>query len=349
MGIGLKSVWISLRATNYSDRAFRAAIGNLKDLEKAERKHAEQMIQLREIMRFNIATGVLWAANLSIVAQGIFGLMAQTQAGAEYMEGFNETINEAKVAFADTFFETLRPALDVVKGFLDILKENAPLRMVVMLTTFAAMALIGLYAATKLVVGIKAMLALQLSVENQRRLIGIGLKIKSIIVTKAETMAQWQLAAAVAAASGGFTVAYMALSALNQPIVSAIVLIAALTAALWALYIAQSAVSLGIALVAGGVAAGAAAALAQSYTNEPQYGMGTRGLPRTGLFYGHKGEVVYNPQTDRPTGIVERGGEIPTSTVQDIDVTIEHVHTEAEFDDLDEKLARKLRDLARRA
>jgi hypothetical protein len=75
------------------------------------------------------------------------------------------------------------------------------------------------------------------------------------------------------------------------------------------------------------------------------FARGTRALPHTGFFFGHKGEMVFNPATGRPTGIrdvieEERG---PSVTEQDIDITIEHLHTEAEFDEVDEKLGTTLR------
>jgi len=104
--------------------------------------------------------------------------------------------------------------------------------------------------------------------------------------------------------------------------------------------------AVGVGLMAGGL-------MGMAYAGTRQ--MGTRGLAQTGIFMGHKGEVVYNPATRRPTQIANEleGREgmegIPRTTHQDIDINIENLFTEAKFDEIDEKLGRKLRRNMRRS
>lgn len=346
MGLGMRTIWISLRAMNYTDRAFRAALGNLDKLNAAEKKHLNNLLAMKDAARMNVAVGMLYAAMAGMMAQSLFSFMSTTEAGAEYMSEFTATLNEAKVALADTFFETMRPVLDVLKTFLELLRDSAPLRITVMLLAFAATAVLGLYGAYKLYLGIQGGIA-------AARKLNAFLIEHEIIAEKAHTLsirgttlAYWQLAVAIGAALGAFAIAYTILSQINNPIVSLITLIGALTVAFWALFIAESAATVGIALVAGGIAAAAAYALYQQTMGDVgSFQMGTRSAPYTGPMMVHRGEVIYNPETERPTGIaaeLRRGAE-PSITHQKIDIGIEHLHTEAPYDEIDEKIGRTLR------
>src|SRR3990170_2507375 len=86
----------------------------------------EMVINLKTIdtARLNIQTGVLYMAMISMVSQKLIGLLSLTQVGSEYMSEFNQTVQELKVAFADTLFEALKPLLDVLQIFMNIIKDN---------------------------------------------------------------------------------------------------------------------------------------------------------------------------------------------------------------------------------
>jgi hypothetical protein len=56
---------------------------------------------------------------------------------------------------------------------------------------------------------------------------------------------------------------------------------------------------------------------------------------------------VYNPHTERPTGIQPQI-EQPSITNYDVPITIENVHTKASFDDLEDELSSALRKAGRR-
>ena len=160
-------------------------------------------------------------------------------------------------------------------------------------------------------------------------------------------MAYWQLAVAAGAAFGMFALTYQLLSAFNNPLLSIMVTVIALTAAFWALYVAHSAATIGIGLVAGGIAAGAAAATAKQYG---AFQMGTRMIGATGPVVAHRGEIIYNPATGRPTQVQnDLGGKGGTSTLIEMPVTIENVHTKADIDDLDVQLSKALKKAANRS
>jgi len=113
---------------------------------------------------------------------------------------------------------------------------------------------------------------------------------------------------------------------------------------LWKAGVATSIVTAGIATIAGLAAMGGALAM-MNMAGVTNFQMGTRSAPYTGLVPVHKGEVIYNPYTERPTGIAAelRRGAGPSVTHQRVEIGIEHLHTEAPYDEVDEKIGRTLR------
>lgn len=351
MGLGMKTIWISLRAMNYTDRAFRAAIGNLDGLNKAEKKHLNNLLKMKDAARMNVAAGMLYAAMAGMMAQSLFGLISTTQVGAEYMSEFTATLDEAKIALADTFFETLRPVLDVLKTFLELLRDNAPLRYVVMLLALGATAALGLYGSYKLLLGIKEGIA-------AARALNIWLSEHQLILAKKQLASNTALTASsitlgtalmyvAASAALGFTVFFGLrgiLGDLPAMLIAVAVALIPLVVMLWKASVATSILTAGIATIAGLAALGGALGM-MNMAGIGNFQMGTRSAPYTGPMMVHRGEVIYNPETERPTGIAAelRRGAGPSVTHQKIEIGIEHLHTEAPFDEVDEKMGRVLR------
>jgi len=346
LGLGMRTVWISLRAMNYTDQAFRAAIGNLDKLQAAERQQVKAALQMAEIGKYNIQVGMLYAATITMMAMSLWQMLASTEAGQRQLAGLNTVMQETKSAFADTLFGALRPLIDAFTGFLMLLRDNEPLRILIILIGMAVAAFMMMYSVYKVVTGAIAMYNAMRTLQTFLESKGLFTKLMDINLTNLQTMAYFKLAIAVAAATGGFMLAYLALRG-APPIVSAIIaVVLALAAAFFLLWAGISAATLGIGALLGGAALGAALAAASSATGEMGFARGTRALPATGLFFGHRGEMVYNPLTGSPTGVRDLLGEEeeePSVTTQDIDINIEHLHTEATFDEIDEKLGRKLR------
>ena len=82
MGMGMRSIWIALRATNYTDRAFRLAINNLDKLEKKEKAHVKLLIRQKQAAMANVAAGMMYAAMGYMMAGSLANIMAQTRVGA---------------------------------------------------------------------------------------------------------------------------------------------------------------------------------------------------------------------------------------------------------------------------
>lgn len=114
-------------------------------------------------------------------------------------------------------------------------------------------------------------------------------------------IAWWQVFVAIGAAAGIFMLLKDNVGVIAAGLLAIAAAAAILAVALWSSATAESIMSWGAAAVAGGAAiAGAAAAGLHAAGAFP---MGTRMVEQTGPAILHRGEVVYNPATGRPTQI----------------------------------------------
>jgi len=341
LGLGMRTIWISLRAMNYTDRAFAGAIKNMRTLTDEEQDFLAVGLKMKDVTRMNVQVGMLWGATLLMTAKSLLGLVQHTERGAQYMESLNQTIQEMKVAFADTLFTALKPFMDVFKGLMEVMRDNEWLRAIILGFITLGMVLAGIVITKKILKGLNE--GLIITGQIQRFLTGqqTAAEAAHLAILKAKIVANWKLAAATAAAMGIFGAMFLLLKDMHPAISAAIAIILLLAAAYIKLYIAESFATAGIAAIAGA----AGAALATAYAISGGFQMGTRSAPYTGPMMVHKGEVIYNPMTERPTGVakeLEREGEGRVSNVYDTRITIEELHTKADVDDVDEKLGRSL-------
>lgn len=266
----LRTVWITLRATNYTAQAFSAVARQCDWLDDKEKKLMSQNLRL---------------GTAALSAGMMFNTMGDQMGGAG-----GEMMKQASIMM-------------YIIGVLGYLKAGY-----IMLT--------GINWA------------------HMTSVLGLDMSYK-------------MLALSAAAAFGAFLLVYNVLMAMNNPAFSAIVtVILAIAAALWALFVAESAATMGVALAIGGAAAGAALATAKQMGT---FQMGTRMVSATGPVIAHKGEILYNPSTGRPTQVQNdlQGGGASTS-VYEMPIMIENVHTKADIDDLDSEMRKAWRRIATR-
>jgi hypothetical protein len=155
------------------------------------------------------------------------------------------------------------------------------------------------------------------------------------------------LAVSVAAAFAGFMLMYAISKQLPAPLA---ILAGAILAVAAAIIILKSV--LGDYSVLAGAALGAAAAgsMYAAYSNLTSHQMGTRMIAATGPVIAHRGEILYNPSTGRPTQVqndLQTGR--PSTTIFEMPITIENINTKADIDDLDEKIGKSIRRAANRS
>jgi hypothetical protein len=263
----LKTIWLTIRATNYTTQVFTNVISNMNGLIASEKKAINSGLNLGKSA---MAAGILF----SVMGSQIGGTAGQLLTYASY----------------------------------------------------------GMYAVS-MIGYLKAGLAFM---DAQMRL--------HHITVATLTTGYTGLAVAISAAIGTFAIVYSILNSIRNPILDVIVIIGALTVALWALFVAESAASWGIALAAGGAAAAGAVALATQYSG---HATGTRMVGATGPALLHRGEVVYNPSTGRPTQVgndlASRGGGFTTI---DASMHIDTLNTKASEEELNEILRKQGRKIA---
>ena len=347
-GMGMRTIWISLRAMNYTDRAFRSAIKNLRNLSDEEKRNVREALKMMRVGRMQIQAGMLYSAMLAMMGGQLFKLMSQTKVGAGYMREFTKSIEDIKIAFADTFFETLRPILDIVKGFLDLMKQNAPLRTAVVILALLAGTLVGLYSSYMLISGIRKHMIAQMTLENYLRAKGLIIKFKDAMANITLTASNHALATSLMAVGVGAAFGLGVFFALKDVVGPLSAGFAALAIALIPLVIQlglaagfMSALTLGVAAIAG--VAGVASIVAAVSSATGGFAGGTRALPNTGLFFGHKGEVVYNPATDRPTGMGGNGEQV-THISNQFDFSGTTINTKADEEELVPLIRKTVRD-----
>lgn len=342
--MGMRTIWISLRAMNYTDQAFRASIQNIEKLEKGEKALLNQRLQALQVARLNVQTGVLYAATTAMVAQQVFNLLNSTQEGSQYMSEFNQTVQELKVAFADTLFEALKPFLDVFKSIMEFLKNTGPLRSVIVYVGLFAGGLFALYSVYLILRGAMAQHNANLALTAYLTQMAEKYNISMTATNTGLAFSFKSLALSVGLVTAGLAIFMMIGQVIGKDAGIIVAAITAITVALLALAVAMNIVSVGslTPLQLGAFAAGAGLA-AGVMAMQGSYAVGTRSLPYTGMFLGHKGEVVYNPSTNRPAGVQsDLRGEGSSTTIQDIDIHVGTINTKTDVDDMEEKMGRTL-------
>lgn len=344
MGFGFfRTIWISLRAVNYTTQAFQDTVHGLSKLQQA------QLRLKMDAARNMMAVGAMYVAMGGMAIMVISRIMNQSELGRKVLGEFGDSVGKSMGKLGDSLSKVMTPLLNIVAKILELATANPIISdLLAGLIVLGAVILIA-SGAVKLFSGAVAILNLQLMV---KKLMVHGAQqslLPYIGATTGAAHATMGLATAIAAVTGGFAIAYVILSTINSPIASAIAVIAGLTIALWALFIAESAASVGIALVAGGIAAAGAVTLASQYGafGKPEYQMGTRMLTKTGPIIGHRGEIVYNPENQLPTQ-VNRGMEGKSTSLRQnvtIDLSGSTIQTKADKDELLPMIKRGLRNI----
>jgi len=312
--LGLKTIWITMRAIDYTGRVFERAIKNIQNLSKEQKKLA--IASLRSgIEAFR--AGMMWATLGQMLFQSGIEMAATTK--------------------------TLKPLADMFKSLNDTLSKNEGLRVLLSLLMILGGLLMMVYGATLALAGVgKILYAVQILQTK-----GFAAMIASILGLQGPlTALQMQLLMVGLAAGIGFALFFLlkdSLGPIPAMLIAVAVAVGILAIQLWLAAGAMSVLTWGLAAIAGAAALAGVVAMVAGVTGKQ---MGTMSMPYTGLVLAHQGEVIYNPATHRPTQVgndLEREGQVPSQTFYDMPIRIENVHTKAEFDDVDEKLRKALR------
>lgn len=286
---GLRTIWITLRAVNYTVQVFKDCIRDTQLLSAKESELARQTMMMGQ---HALSAGLMW-----------------TVLGQSIDNGISKSLGSIGV---------LNQLIGVMKPYVAAL--------------FTVMGVI------QMLIGIEQLY--------------IGLKQSKIVAILAEKLAvdglafSWKtLGIAIFAAFGLFFVLKPLLGTIPALLIAIAIAVGIMAIQMWIAAGAMSVLTWGMAAIAGGLAiAGAIAATA----GVREFPMGTRMIEATGPAIVHKGEVVYNPATNRPLQVGnDLGAGSPSTTIYEMPISIENMHTKANFDDVDERMRQGLHKVAR--
>jgi hypothetical protein len=287
--MGLRTIWISLRAVNYTSQVFKDLIRDTKLLSETEAKLTKQTMMAGQ---HALSAGLMW----TVLGQSID--------------------------------DSITKHLTSIGVLQDVASATKPY-IAALLTTLGVI---------QMLYGVEQMY--------------IALKGSKLVTIYAEALAvnilasSWKTAfIAMGAATAIFFVLKDTLGTVPALLIAVAVAVGIMAVQLWIAAGAMSVLTWGLAAVAGGLAiAGAIAALG----GIREFPMGTRMIERTGPVIAHKGEVIYNPATNRPTQVGnDMGRGAPSTTVFEMPINIEEMHTKSDFDDVDERLREGMRKVSR--
>jgi hypothetical protein len=345
LGLGMRSIWISLRAVNYTDRAFRQAIKNTEALSKQEEKAMQQMLNLRQEMLANVQAGVLYAAMGQMVFSALTNIMQATKTGASFMSEYNSVAEEFKSTMADAIFVILKPALVVLKEFMSLMSEHPAIARLAAIVGVLAGALLVLFGIQKAYNAVAQLTWIQTALQqalNEKVTISWGAH--SLAVGKG-ALAYWALAGAMAASVGAFVILYE-LGQNLDPMIStfggialAIMGVAIAVATLKAILSGGTSLVTDVGAIVGLAAIGGGAGLA--IAGMENYDNGTRMIGRTGPKIMHQGELVYNPRKDSPMSIGKQLNDNQNSpSITTINMNVANLNTKSDVEDLPQTLSK---------
>jgi hypothetical protein len=347
-GIGMRTVWISLRAMNYTDQAFRASMINVDKLKGKEKDRYKELIKQENQARLTTQAGMLYGAMAGMLVQRLGSLLSETQLGATYMTEFNQTIKDLKVSLADALFTSLKPFLDVIKGVMDFINGNPAFAKLIGATFLLGTVFLGLKAIMLILSGQIMKNTVDQAMLNFMQEMGIKTTTKATISFHGLSIAVSTLSRALNGVLIGFSIFTMIGSIVGSSAGKIIAVIAAIIASIIALKGILSGgltITKDVGILAGSIAIGAGLAAGLMAVQDSQgYAVGTRMVNHTGPSILHKGEMVYNPSVNRPAGIQQdimgtpnRGGG--NSIVVNFQGDL---YTKANMDNIDEYVGKRI-------
>jgi len=332
-----RTIWLSIRATNYTTQAFQSAHKNLTDLQRAELQFAKN----------TMAVGTVYIAFGGIILMTLASIMKSSALGEAVMARFSERISGSLSKLGDALARILGPILDVVASALEIATSIPFFSEFAAIVMIGATVLIIAAGAAKILSGAMLLLAVMQGKSAASTMINQQSLMAYIPTAHAATGASLSLASALKmvglSAAVGFGV-FIALQGVVGVLPAALFGLAAafaiLAVQLWMAAGAVSVLTVGAAAIAGGAALAGAIAIATGATGEFQ--MGTRFAPRDTLAMVHAGEGVFNTNTQKPVGMMEGllGGREPRLTKQNINFHVDTLNTKTDVEDVKEKMAR---------
>jgi len=138
-GMGMRTIWITLRAVNYTERIFREVIRDLIKMEVLEKELGQRRLANLRIGNAMVMTGMMMAAVGAMMIQNLMQVAMATEKGAEEMSQLKSEMERAQVAFADAIYDILKftGVLNVLHTILGAMEKSRYISLIAKPTTYS--------------------------------------------------------------------------------------------------------------------------------------------------------------------------------------------------------------------
>jgi len=314
-----RTIWVSIRAVNYTTNAFRQVNKGLSELRQRQLMLGKSLLQM----------GFIYMAMGGIVIQTLMGIMTKSRQGERVMMRFSRRMDKSLKSLGNSLVKILEPILNVVATLLEIATANPIIRDLIAYIGLGIAVFLTFAGVINIVKGALAILGVSFAVLTGKAA-GTQMVFNSLGVAVPPLTGKFHgLSIAIGMVVAGFSAgiaiamtAYHIFGRLGGILAGLIAVIIGVAIALVALRAAggdiTGLVQFGAALAIGG-AAGAAFVASQ-----PEYAMGTSFVRRTGLAKVHRGERI---QSARESGVTPRMDRTFASTYSKVySPTTLHIH-----------------------
>lgn len=339
-----RTIWITLRASNYTTRAFEDTIRGLKKVQREQLKF--RMNAAKNIF----AVGTMYLAFGVIAAFVMSAVMNASKSGQRVMENFGKRVGKSMEKLSAALATMLKPMLDIVATVLEFAVAIPLFKEVAALAMILGTAFLIVMGITKMLGAVTEMLAIKHIVAG----ISTGIHAKMIQTqllpaTQAQTVATYGLGQALLFVGAGFAVAFGAVFMVYQIFgkLPAIILgvVIAMIALLVVVLALANVLTLGMATkfaLVGAAVGGLVGAAAVA--SMPEHQMGTSFVREGGFARVHAGEEIISARESRVHPRWEKGQELVKRSYWNVNVTMGDVHTKADEETMIPLLKRALKE-----
>lgn len=322
----MRSIWISIRAMNYTDRATRQVGRNIDMLMRKQN-------ELRRNAVMMMSAGIMWTVMGALATMGIMKIIEASAEGRRAIRLFSRSTDRLMKAFGTAFVRAMGPAIKMLTGLFNAIAGLDPriLQLVASLV-LAGITLLTLKGITMAVKGAVDYLTVSHSVNamatGQTTLANYGCAASTVTLGNAFAFLRVNLGKALII----FTIFMSLGQILGKEGSKWAAVIGVVAMAIWGLAVAlkQAAFSMSV-LTFGAAAIAGIGAMAMM----PSYQYGTRMVQRTGPAMVHAGDVITRPDRGDVTPSREGGERGFPKHYYNITLSFGDVKTKADKEELE--------------
>lgn len=339
-----RTIWITLRAANYTTQAFNSTIKGLSKLQQ------EQLRLKMDASKNILAVGTMYLALGMIATRTITSIMSKSELGQQVLTRFGENTSKSMAKLGDSLARVVGPILDVIARILELATANPIIRDLLAIFMVLGTTILIVAGVVKMFTGAMGILTVMWSFHNVHATSAQMTLTAYSATAKVATASTVSLGMALGLVTAGFSVFMILGQVIGSNAGAIVAAITSITLAILALAVALNVLSVGtltpLQLAAFAAGAGMAAGVMAIQSQQPTYKIGTRMLTQTGPITGHAGEIVWNPTNQLPTQVNNdvTGRGIPKKTEFNVTISTGDIHTKADKEELRPFILKTIRD-----